>query len=193
MMNQYFGPSYYGGYRTNTFQEEFESAEAFVKFLQECDIPLTIQATTAKTLYGLLYARYGNSHISNSDPNQFKYGVASTIFMYGPTWEKRLNIQKELRELSMEELQRGPKDIHNSARNPGTAPTTATMEELPGINSQNTTNRKKSKTEAYSVILSLLQTDVTKDFIDKFAHLFIKIVAPDRPLLYEFNAEYLID
>lgn len=183
--------TYYGSYRTRRFQEVFPSANDFIEFLKECDVPLTIKIDSARTLYALLYARYGNSHVAYSDENQFTYGVASTVFMYGPTWEKRLEIQKELRSLSVEELQKGTKDIFNTALNPGTVPTTATLEELPGINSQNTTNRKKSKAEAYAMLMSLLETDVSKDFIDKFARLFIKIAAPDRPLLYEFNAEYL--
>lgn len=187
----YIGDSYYGGYRTRTFQEVFPSANDFVGFLKECDIPLTIKEETARTLFGLLYANYGNSHVASSDENQFTYQVASTIYMYGPTWEKRVEIQKDLRELSMEELQRGTKDIHNTALNPGTSPTTATLEELTAINSQNTTNRKKSKPEAYATILALLETDVSKEFIAKFRPLFIKIAEPDYPLLYGFSAETL--
>ena len=185
--------SYYGGYRTQTFAEIFPSAAVFTTFLEEeCDIPLAIKPENTELLYGLLYARYGNSHHSGSDPHQFMYGVASTIFMYGPSWEKRLEVQKELRELSLEELQKGTKDIHNSAYNPGTRPTTATIEELPGINSQNTTNRKKSKAEAYAMLMAVIETDVTREFIDKFAELFIKVAEPDTPLLYETTAEELL-
>ena len=189
--NQYIGDSYYGGYRTRTFQEIFPSAESFLSFLEECDIPRLIRDDTTELLYGLLYAQYGNSHIAYSDENQFTYQVAATTFMYGPTWEKRLEVQKDLRALSIEELQRGNKEIFNTALNPGTSPTTATLEELTAINSQNTTNRKKSKPEAYSILLSLLETDVTKEFTDKFRPLFIKIAEPDYPLLYEFSAATL--
>lgn len=36
-------------------------------------------------LYYLLYARYGNNPIANTDINQFKYKMYSVIFQYGPT------------------------------------------------------------------------------------------------------------
>ena len=179
--------TYYGSFRTHTFQEVWKSAAEFSKFLTECDIPLKLKSETVLTLYALLYARYANSYVASSDENQFKYQVASTVFMYGPTWEKRLEVQDALRKLTLDELKAGAKDIYNSAYNPGTAPGTATLTELTAINAQNTTNRKKSTMDAYANLLALLETDVTKEFIDKFKALFIKIAAPDAPLLYEFT------
>lgn len=181
--------SYYGGYRTRTFQEIWESAADFGTFLVDSDIPLKLKTETINTLYYLLYARYGNSHAASSDENQFKYQVASCIFMYGPTWEKRLEVQDSLRKLTLDELKVGSKDIYNTALNPGTqvGTGTSTITELPGINSQNTTNRRKSTMEAYANLLDLLETDVTKDFLDKFSNFFIKILEPDYPLLYQFE------
>ena len=102
------------------------------------------------TIFYLLYARYGNNPIANRDVNQFKYKVFSIIFQYGPTWEKRLDIQEKLRKLSADELATGSKAIHNSAFNPSTAPSTQATDELNYINSQNTTNYKKSKMDAYA-------------------------------------------
>lgn len=39
--------------------------------------------------------------------------------------------------------------------------------------------------EAYAQLAALLETDVTEDFLNKFKYLFIKVAAPDYPLLYE--------
>ena len=47
--------------------------------------------------YEDIKAKYGNNPIANKDINQFKYKLFSTVFMYGPTWAKRLDIQKILR------------------------------------------------------------------------------------------------
>lgn len=181
--------SYYGGYRTRTFQEIWNSSEEFLSFLTTCDVPLKITEQSAETLYYLLYARFGNSHIASSDENQFRYQIASTIFMYGPTWEKRLEVQDNLRKLSLDELRIGSKSIYNSALNPGTAPTTSTLDELPAINSQNTSNKKKSVVAAYADLWELLKTDVSKKFIEQFKAYFIKVLEPDYPLLYKFNVE----
>lgn len=181
--------SYYGGYRTRTFQQIWDSDESFLGFLSGAGIPLKIKDENAKTLYFLLYARYANSHIMSSDEERFKYAVASTIFMYGPTWERRVEVQDALRSMTIEELKVGAKEIYNSASNPNTSPYTSTLEELTYINLQNTSNRKRSTLDAYGELLMILETDVTKEFIDKFAKLFITIAAPDYKLLYEFNPE----
>ena len=176
--------SEYGNYRTKKFTDFYQNAQDFVNDYHLCGIPSTITDDTATTLYYLLYARYGNSHIINSDENQFKYKMFSIIFQYGPTWEKRLDIQNKLRNLTEDELMRGTKAIYNTANNPGTEPSTGSLEELPYINNQNTTGYKKSKMDAYANLLSLLDTDVTEDFIKKFGKLFITILEPREPLWY---------
>lgn len=180
------GSSLYGNFRTRTFADIFPTEEEFEEVYNDCGIPPTFsQSTSINTLYYLLYARYGNSNVASSDENQFKYKVCALIFQYGPTWEKRLEIQGKLRALNETELITGGKAIYNHSYNPSTAPTTSTLEELTTINDQNTTNYKKSKLEAYSTLMALLETDVTNEFLDKFKKLFITIVEPDYPLWYE--------
>ena len=108
--------------------------------------------------------------------------------MYGPTWEKNLEIQAKLRGLSLEaesEIYKGGKAIYNHSYNPSTAPSTETLEELPTVNEQNVTGYKKSVLDGLEMLSSLLERDVTKEFIDKFKRLFMIIVAPDYPLLYK--------
>lgn len=181
--------SYYGSYRTRTFSDIFPNLDEFLMKYDEVAIPKKINEDSITTLYYLLYARYGNSHIASSDENQFLYALFSTVFMYGPTWEKRLDIQDKLRALSEDDIVRGSKAIYNHAYNPGTAPSTDSLDELLAINDQNTTQYKKSKLEAYALLMSIIQTDVTADFISKFKKLFIVVLAPDYPLLYETEGE----
>ena len=137
-------------------------------------------------LYYLLYAKYGNSHITNMDENQFKFKLFSTIWKYGPTWEKKLEIQGNLRELSEDELLVGAKAIYNHAFNPETTPTTQDLEELEYINDQNTTNYKKSVMEAYGQLWGLLATDVTESFLANFSVLFKKFISP---VTYVYESE----
>jgi hypothetical protein len=68
--------------------------------------------------------------------------------------------------------------------NPGTAPGTGTTEELTYINSQNVTNYKKSKMDAYNMQWSLLDDSLTARFINRFSICFKQFVAPERPLLF---------
>lgn len=189
--------SYYGEYRTRTFADIFGDADTLVEayngFPPSSSYAGGLSQSEIETIYYLLYAKYGNSHIAYSDENQFKYALYSTIWQYGPTWKKRLDIQQSLRELRADFTEdgifSGGKAIYNHSYNPNTAPSTSTLEELLTINDQNTTNYKKSKMEGYAQLLSLLETDVTSEFIDKFKKLFIVITAPDYPLYYTTEVE----
>ena len=183
------GSSLYGNFRTRTFAEIWNEEEAFESDYNDNGIPTTISNVSIKTLFYLLYARYGNSNIASSDENQFKYKVFSTIFMYAPAWEKRLEIQKKLINLTDEEIIKGSTAVYNSALNPSQAPSTDTLEEIAYINQQNTTKYKKSKMDAYATLYSLIETDVTEQLIERFKKLFITVVEPDGPLWYKTEGE----
>lgn len=176
--------SYYGSFRQQYFTEVFPSFSEFKTKMEEVGIPVKIEEESLETLYYLLYAKYGNSVVASSDTNRFIANVAALIFQYGPTWEKRLDIQDKLRELNEEDIFKGPTQIYNHAFNPSTAPTTQTLEELPYINEQTTTKSKKGKLDGYAFLWDLLDTDVTGEFLDKFKKLFLVIVQPEKPLLY---------
>lgn len=198
MMNDYVifgsdeafaGQSYYGSYRTRTFANIFPSFEEFEQAYNASPLKIAFAAEGEKglslsQLFYMLYAHYGNSHIAYSDENQFVYYLWSIIYQYGPTVIKKREIQDKLRELSDDELRIGSKVIRNHSFNPSTAPSTSTMEELLTINAQNTDNQKKSVMDGYANLLALLEEDVVDEFIHKFKRLFIKVLAPDYPLLY---------
>ena len=174
----------YGNFRNVKFTDVFPDVATFVQEYNDCAISVDLNETSVSTIYYLLYAKYGNSVIAAADVNQFKYQVFVKIFRYGPTWEKRLQIQKDLRTATIEDLQIGSKQIYNHAYNPSTAPTTDTLDEISYINDQNVTKSKKGILETYSFLYDMLETDVTGEFIEKFRNLFLVIVAPERPLWY---------
>ena len=184
-------------YDTMTFSEVFDSAEVFLTAVKDCPLmlktasPLTYIMGDASimNLYYLLFAKYGNSPIANADVTQFKYKVYSLIFQYGPTWEKRLQLQTEIRELSVQTVMNGSTAIYNKAYNPGTTPTTQTTTELDYINEQNVQKIKKNEAAAYAELWGLLRDDITAAFIDRFKICFKKVVLPERPLLYTEDEE----
>ena len=180
--------SYYGNYRTRTFSEIYPEKLQFIADYNQT-FPNTMNENDLVNLYYLLMARYMNSHIINSDENQFKIKLTSIIFSYGPTWAKKLEIQSKLRNLSESDLITGSKAIHNHSYNPSTAPSTSSTEELLTIDDQNTTTYKKSKIEAYALLWQILNNDVTSEFITKFKTLFIQIAQPDYPLWDESEEE----
>lgn len=142
-------------------------------------------------LFAMLFARYGNSPIANLDVEQFKYKVYMTIFEYGPNWEKELEYQEKLRNLTEDEIMQGAKAIYNHAYNDGTAPGTGTLEELDYLNEQNTSSNKKSKMAAYAELLSLLRSGASEYFLNQFKKLFSAVVAPQfGPRIISEEEEY---
>lgn len=188
--------SLFGNYYTKTFTEIYDNVDKFIADYKNQNaefpngIPATISDTNATTLFYMLYAKYGNSSITNMDENQFKYKLFTTIFEYGPTWEKRLSIQSRLRELTEDDILIGAKQLSQHAYNPSD-------EVNPNLNNGeiNTTNEQtrikytRSILDGYANLITLLETDVTERFLAEFKKLFISVVMPSKPLWYATNIE----
>lgn len=142
---------------------------------------------TMTTLYYLLWARYASSHIRSDYPQQWKMKIMMTVFEYGPTWSKRLEIQEKVRNMSDDEIQKGTIMTYNSAMNPDGAPTTETWETLKGINSQNKNLYQRGKLDSYAYIDQILKTDVTREFVEKFKKFFDIMASPGEKLDYDLS------
>ena len=188
--------SLFGNYYTKTFTEIYDNVDKFIADYKNQNaefpngIPAIISDTNATTLFYMLYAKYGNSSITNMDENQFKYKLFTTIFEYGPTWEKRLSIQARLRDLTEDDILIGAKQLSQHAYNPSD-------EVNPNLNNGeiNTTNEQtrikytRSILDGYANLITLLETDVTERFLAEFKKLFISVVMPSKPLWYATNIE----
>lgn len=173
-------------YNTKTFVDVWGTVSDFVNDYKSCalyDAGNTINDGNAQTLYFLLYARYGNTPIANWDENQFKYKMFSVIFQYGPTWEKELEVQFNLRNLSLADLQKGNVVMFKHAY--GDATTPSASDDMSYTNDKNEQKTTRAKVDAYALLLSLLKDDVTEKFLTKFKHCFKTVVYPEHPLLYE--------
>ena len=177
-------------YNTLLFTDVWDEATKFVKDYRASGIPTTISDANAMTLYYLLYARYGNTPISAMDEYQWKTRVFSIIFQYGPTWEKKLEIQQKVRALTINDLKKGATTIYNKALNPASAPSDQTLEEINYINEQNVSKVQKNDSQAYAEWMSLLEEDVTGYFLRKFDGCFKKIVRPEKTLEYVTEEDY---
>lgn len=174
-------------YSTKLFTDIWDNVDDFKSDLADSPFAGCISTESpdnVSIVFYLLYARYGNNPIANLDELQWKFKIFSTIFQYGPTWEKRLELQDKIRSLTESDLLTGSKAIHNHAFNPSTAPSTSSLTELTYINDQQTSSFKKNKLDAYTQQWDMLETDVTEDFLNKFKKCFKIFVSPERPLLY---------
>lgn len=146
-----------------------------------------------KTLYFLLYAKFGNTPIVNQDVNQFKFKLFATVFSYGPAWQKKLSIQDSLNALTEADIVIGAKQIYNHAFNPSSAPSTDTTNEIEYVNDQNVTKHKKGIVEAYAYLWDNLHASATEEFLNRFKPLFSSIVSIDQCAPFYIEDENLFD
>ena len=185
----------YGNYRTRTLNDiysRYSEFEADFNMYKGIGLnPNFTSQTTPQTIFYLLSGKYGNSHIANSDENQFKLKLFSTIFQFGPTWEKRLDIQSKLRGMNETDILTGSKQINDHAYNPSTEPSGPNVVngEITSVNEQSKIKYTKSKVDAYASLYAMLETDVTEDFLGRFKRLFLAIVEPEYPLWYITDVE----
>ena len=122
----------------------------------------------------------------------FQIRFMSRVWQHAPAWKKELEIQNELRSMTLKDdspIFEGSKSIYNNALNPGTQPSAGTSEELNFINQQNVTKHKKSKLEGLALLNDLMKRDVTESFLRRFDDFFRTIIYTGRTLLYETENE----
>lgn len=171
-------------YNTPTFCDIWSKASDFLADCKDADIPLKIKDSSCETLFSLLYAKWGNNPIANRDINQFKYKVFSTIFIYGPEWERKMEIQDTLRNLDENDILKSSEGIVNVASNPDTPPSTGETEELPYVNGQTVNKIKKSKIEGNRSLSASLDSSITMEFLKKFEPCFSKFLDRNVSWIY---------
>ena len=188
-------------YDTNLFCEIWDSSDKFLADYNNTgteftnQVPTTISQENALMTYLLLFSRYGNNPIANYDVNQFKNKIFTIIWQYGPAWEKRLSMQEDIRNLTLQEIMTGTKTdwssegtqsqnnsgtdttINNHAYNPSTAPTTQSTNELDYIDQQQVAKGSNTSTISGTDSKTTGQV-VTKSKMDAYAQLW-DLVATD--------------
>ena len=188
-------------YDTNLFCEIWDSSDKFLADYNNTgteftnQVPPTISQENALMTYLLLFSRYGNNPIANYDVTQFKNKIFTLIWQYGPAWEKRLSMQEDIRNLTLQEITQGTKTdwsnegtqsqnnsgtdttINNHAYNPSTAPTTQSTNELDYIDQQQVAKGSNTSTISGTDSKTTGQV-VTKSKMDAYAQLW-DLVATD--------------
>lgn len=181
--------THYGRFSNKRFLDVFPDAEAFKKeyiyYQALFNSPIKVNEDQMAFIYYLLYSKYGSEYIAMSNTTRFEAKLFATLELAAPILLKELDIQKNLLKLTDEEIRSGTKAIYNHAFNPSGTPSTGTLEELPFINDQNTTQYKKSPMEGYAILLSLLDDKLLETFLRKFKKLFLRVLAPTLARLYD--------
>ncbi len=178
-------------YNRKYFSEIWNNQQSFLEDWLNSGLSgdTTFSEEYVKKLFILLTARFKNSPIANDDETQFKFKVWAIMFERGATWQRKLEIQKELRMLTTNEMVLGQTDISNHAQNPSSVPSTQTVDELQKIDIQTVSKIKRSKVDALSIAYNALNDNVTDKFLVYFKPLFMSIVAPQRVPLWGDDEE----
>lgn len=172
-------------YSTELFSDVFPTSDDLVNGYTSSELYNNEEQVDIKRAYALLLARYGNTPIANKSVEQFKIKLYSVLFQHLANYVEKLNMQKLVRKLTVDDFLQGSKAVYNHAFNPGDAPSTSGTEELPYINEQNATNYKRSISEAIGIKTELISENITEQFLKFFKYLFKSVVVPDVNVLYE--------
>lgn len=186
-----FNSIYNNNSATSRFTEVFTSVDTFITSFRES--PLNDANLTDETLKKVFYelvAQYGDSYFKSTNDYRNKLKTFSILANEGVVYQKKLEIQKKLINLTLQELMDNGVSISNYAENPGDEATT-TIDAYEGedflkyVNNQNVTKDKNSKLNAYKSQLYAIK-NVTTDFVKKFSQLFETILWSSYLPIYEY-------
>lgn len=187
------GVSLYGNYRTRKFTDLWKNYGLFKQEWEDSPFYSQnyISNDNLEIIYYLLYSRFGNSHLANSDENQWKCKLFATIWTYAPTYIRKLEIQSILRSLTEADIIEGTKRVDDHAYNPSTIPEGPNVVdgEIQSVNEQVKSKLKKSKAEGYAALIPFLKDDIVEYFLNKFKTLFLAVAEPQEPLWYVSDEE----
>lgn len=173
-----------------TLLDIWPSLDAFKADLEGTYSPLkpdVTDATISTTVY-MLMGRYGDSPILGyEDEGRWKLRFFTVYLSETPDWEVKTDIQKQVREMSADEIAKGDLNIYNAALNPNTEPGDSELTELNYINSQNTTRRTLNKLDALLNKAGSLDSSVNDRYLDKFSKLFSKFAYTSPIYTYDDN------
>lgn len=179
--------------QTKTYAEILPTAESLrvtrVAWIALCPAIVGTKAYITdgqlNTVWALLAAKYGESHINFNSESAFKAKLIATIGETAPKFFKDLAIQQKLATLDIEDsadmalISNANSLIANHADHPATAPNNDSLAALSYIDSQNVSTSKRGTLESLSILSSLLRSDLYTEFTRKFKNLFISIALPE--------------
>lgn len=184
--------SYYGSFRTRTFDQHFPTYVEFRDVISDFALAseLNLLADDYKKLHFLLSAKYGQSHVASQDYGKFYKMLQYIIYKEYPIYKKKKETLKTLLALEEDAIREGNVAIYNHALNPGELGinTEERGELLDYINDQNVSKNKSNRIIAYDNYLAMLNS-VEDEFLNQFRNLFIKVVTPMGGLYFEETSD----
>lgn len=167
--------------RTFKLKQIYESEEALNNAMwEEVTRFFSIDEGDFKLASHLLYNKYCNSEIAYDTQGAFTRNLSNTAIEMYPQFVSRLKFLRELYSLSLEELRQGDITIMNTASNPNDSVENPTQTILDYITNQDITSTQDNKFDRLNEGISKMKASYTKQFLNGFTNLFIKVYANDN-------------
>ena len=162
-------------YNTRLFKNIFPNYESFASWYKSLPLSDGEYDCPSEKTFTLIAYEYNDSHTSLS-PDSFKQKFANDIYTYYREFEETTKGIVDLMELTDDEISTTDEMITNIANIPETESST-NVEEVDFITTQQKNINKKGKLQIKKEQLSNKRIFTVKTFINRFRHLFIKVVS----------------
>lgn len=175
---------------TFTFKDLIPDFETFNDLWESYMIePMYLSVNEMERLYRILYNNYCNCSVAYDTPGAFYRMFFLELYNCGEDYIIKMNMIRELRQLSIDELVKEYETISNVANNDNEMiPSDNPLYHIvPYITTQSTSASKSNKANAIVKALSAYRDNKVKYFVDRFKYLFITIFGDN--LYYYCNNE----
>lgn len=163
-------------YNTRLFKNIFPDYNTFATWYKGLPLSDDDNDCPSEKTFTLIAFEFNDSH-SVFSPDSFKEHFANDIYTYYREFEATTKSILDLMKLTDEEIAVENQNILNIANIPETESSTD-EEVVDFISTQNKTINKKGKLQIKKEQLASKRAFTVKTFINRFRHLFIKIISP---------------
>lgn len=164
------------GYSTKYFKDIFPDYDTFKSWYQSTGLSADANDVPKAVTFRLIANEYNDSHVNLSDES-FKEHFANDIYTYYKEFEATTQGIIDLMNLTDDEIAIADNMITNFAQIPETESST-NVEEVDFISNQQKIINKKGLLQIKREQLANKRIFTVKTFLNRFRHLFIKIISP---------------
>lgn len=172
-------------YNTQLFKNIFPDYQTFKTWYTGTPLSDNKNDCPSEKTFTLIAYEYNDSHVSLS-PESFKERFANDIYTYYREFEATTKSIIDLMNLTDSEISTADEMITNFANIPETENST-NVEEVDFITQQQKNINKKGKLQVKREQLANKRAFTVKTFINRFRHLFIKVISPAYTFVVKEN------
>lgn len=170
-------------YNTRLFKNIFPTYSDFKTWYQSSGLSDNSEDVPSLKTFTLIFNEYSCSHCCMS-VDDFKGRFANELFTYYKEFEATTKAISDLMALTDKDIRISDRIINNTADIPETTSTTD-AEEVDYISAQQKQISVKGNLQVKRELLSSKRAFTVKSFLNKFKHLFIKVISPSYTFVVE--------